>query len=66
MMNGSGHAAGTRYKSNKKLQEKYPIEFLWVKVETVDCPADADKREKEELTFYEQKFGELPPLNRQG
>jgi len=54
------HEAGNRY--NEALYvRKFPLESLSLKIELVKNPRNV---EKNKLTEYYQKFGELPPLNR--
>lgn len=53
------HECGVRYKNN--LRDKFPYEKLWIELKTVE---NIDEAEKKLLNDYENKFGELPPLNR--
>jgi hypothetical protein len=59
--NGQSHICGRRYKSNPKIELKFPIEKLYIELIPTDNPIEL---EKTELEKYFNRFGELPPLNR--
>lgn len=57
---GSGHICGRRYKSNSKIAEQFPYNFLHIElIQTENPKQEEDKYLKE----YFNKFGEAPPLN---
>jgi hypothetical protein len=56
----TGHSGAKNYKQIKKLQERFPLEMLYIKIEKSEEPK---KRESQLIEEYRQKFGEVPPLN---
>lgn len=62
---GTSHICGRRYKLEiyKSFGEKFPVNRLCVSFEPTDTP---EPDEKDALSTYTKRFGELPPLNRQG
>lgn len=56
------HDAGNRYKANPKIAEMFPYDELYVELLATNYP---EKCEKKEINAYINRFGELPPLNRQ-
>lgn len=62
---GTSHICGRRFKLeiHESLREKFPEERLCISFEPTDAPESA---ERNALITYAKRFGELPPLNRQG
>ena len=58
--NGTGHICGRRYKSNPKIASLFPYGILHIELLPSDKP---EELERELLTEYAAKFGEVPPLN---
>jgi len=58
----SSHEFGVRYKQHKRLKEIFPYNQLFINLTLSENPLEL---EKSELIKYYEKFGELPPLNRQ-
>lgn len=56
----SGHDCGKKYKSNSAISEQYPYEILFMKLTQSETPSDL---ERQLLSEYVKKFGEVPPLN---
>ncbi len=59
------HAQGARFR-NLKLHERIGIDKLEVKLSQTENKENAMRKEDEFLKYYQQKFGELPPLNNKG
>ena len=57
------HDAGEKYNSNSKFKERFPYDRLCL---TFQPAEDPKKAEGVEINNYFQKFGEIPPFNRQG
>jgi hypothetical protein len=57
---GSGHICGRRYKSNSKIAEQFPYNYLHIELIQTDNPK---QEEAKYLKEYFNKFGEAPPLN---
>jgi len=62
---GTSHICGRRYKNPhyQSFGERFPASRLCVSFEPTSTP---EKSEREALIAYVMRFGELPPLNRQG
>lgn len=58
--NSSGHDAGVRWKENKGIMASFPYKSLYVRLVQSENPELIESRLLEK---YEEKFGELPPLN---
>jgi hypothetical protein len=56
----TGHSGAKNYKHIKKLQDRFPVEMLHIKIEKAEEPKN---RERQLIEDYRQKFGEVPPLN---
>lgn len=59
--NSCSHECGARYKSHSGIAKIFPYEQLYLNLVASDEPREA---ESDLLKRYEEKFGELPPLNR--
>ncbi|MCG9698363.1 hypothetical protein [Shewanella sp. Isolate11] len=59
--NSGSHECGSRYKSHRAITQAFPYKFLYVNLIESEEPR---KVESELLNDYENKYGELPPLNR--
>ena len=55
------HECGARYKSHSGISNAFPYEQLYVNLAASDEPRAAESKLLKE---YEEKYGELPPLNR--
>ena len=56
------HDAGNRYNANSKIAEMFPYDELYVELFVNNDPVTLERKE---INEYINKFGELPPLNRQ-
>lgn len=57
----SNHECGARYKQHDDLPLQLPYSRLFV---TLEQTSNSRELESEQLKKYQDKFGELPPLNR--
>lgn len=57
---GSGHICGRRYKSNNKIAEQFPYNFLHIELTQIENPKEVEDKYLKE---YFNKYGEAPPLN---
>lgn len=58
--NGTSHICGRRYKSLPNIAIQFPFESLYL--ELIETPTPLDT-EQTLIRTYQQKFGEVPPLN---
>ena len=59
--NSANHGFGVKFKSDPRFQEQFPYETLYIEL----IATNAHKQiEKEKLSDYEERFGELPPFNK--
>jgi hypothetical protein len=56
----TAHSGAKNYKQIKKLQEKFPVDVLHIRIIASDTPKNT---ETELIETYRQQFGEVPPLN---
>lgn len=56
----SSHDAGVRYKKLSAMQTHFPVDDLMVELTLSDSPTET---ERQALDEYQNKFGEVPPLN---
>lgn len=61
--NSSNHECGVRWKRSNAIMQKFPYRNLWVRLTSAERPRSL---ELEKLKLYEERYGELPPLNRVG
>jgi hypothetical protein len=59
--NSGSHECGARYKSHSEISNIFPFEQLYLNLVASDDPRSTESNLLQE---YEEKFGELPPLNR--
>ena len=59
------HAEGIRFHQLKYAENGYPLRSVQVRWQVCTSKKAADKRERELLNNYADRFGEAPPLNRQ-
>ena len=57
---GRGHTGAKSYRESSKIQNLAPAKYLFFRY--VHC-TDYVEKERKELTAYQTKFGEIPPLN---
>jgi hypothetical protein len=57
---GSSHICGRRYKCTPRITEQFPPDTLYIQILPCDNPHDEEKRQ---LAVYQQRYGEVPPLN---
>jgi len=62
----AAHCEGKRYCELKYNDNGYPLSDLEVAWQRCDSKGAAKKLQDDWLRHYARKFGELPPLNRQG
>lgn len=59
----SSHICGRRYKKNINIVNEFPFQSLYIRILTHENP---EVKERELLSEYFDKFGEVPPLNANG
>ncbi len=62
-MKSSSHICGRRYNKNDQVKKKFPYLNLFIELVGNVNP---EKKERELLDEYFEKFGEVPPLNANG
>jgi len=62
-MKSASHICGRRYYNNDNIVKEFPYPNLFIQLIGNDNPRD---KEKELLSEYFNKFGEVPPLNANG
>jgi len=61
----AAHAEGIRFHKLKYAENGYPLRSVEVRWQVCASEKAADKRERELLNNYAERYGEAPPLNRQ-
>jgi len=59
-LKATAHTFGTKYNSNKKLRESFPVSSLFISCRTTNEPKILESKL---LNNYFTKFGEVPPFN---